>query len=339
MPPMSSRILVTGCAGFIGFHAAKRLVREGYDVTGIDNLNGYYDVRLKQARLDQLGSTPGFEFHRTDICDAAALGDLFARIRPEYVLHLAAQAGVRQSLQDPRSFTQANLVGFFNVLDACRERPPKHLVFASSSSVYGAATQVPFSTQSRTDEPVSFYAATKKANEVMAHAYSKLYAIACTGLRFFTVYGPWGRPDMAYFSFTRAILAGETIDIYNHGEMERDFTYIDDIVEGVVRVVARPPAARKDKSAESVPYRLYNIGNRSPVRLLEFVETLESVLGRATRKRLLPMQPGDVPVTCADTTELEAEFGFAPATPLRIGLERFVAWYREFYRDSDAHPR
>jgi UDP-glucuronate 4-epimerase len=329
---MSAIVLVTGCAGFIGFHAARRLALEGHEVTGIDNLGGIGDeAQLQQARLARLRAVPGFSFERADLCDAAALAALFARIRPGYVLHLAARAGVRQSLADPGAFMQANLAGFFNVLDACREHPPEHFVFASSSSVYGTATAAPFSVESRTDEPVSFYAATKKANEVMAHAYARLYAIPCTGLRFFTVYGPWGRPDMAYFSFTRAILAGKPIDIYNHGDMARDFTYIDDIVEGVARVVTRPPRPGAGAGNPSAPYRLYNIGNRSPVRLLDFVQALETALGRTARKRFVPMQPGDVPVTCADTSDLEAEFGFTPATPLRTGLERFVAWYRAFY--------
>jgi UDP-glucuronate 4-epimerase len=334
---MSAVVLVTGCAGFIGFHAAQRLAREGHEVIGIDNLGGGGDeAQLQQARLARLRAVPGFSFERVDVRDAAALAALFARTRPGCVLHLAARAGVRQSLKEPRTFMESNLAGFFNVLEACREHPPRHLAYASSSSVYGAATTVPFAVASRTDEPMSFYAATKKANEVMAHAYSRLHAIPCTGLRFFTVYGPWGRPDMAYFSFTKAILAGRTIDIYNHGDMERDFTYIDDIVEGVVRILARPPLAPAG-SSDGAPHRIYNIGNRSPVRLLAFVETLESIIGRDARKRFLPMQPGDVPVTCADTSGLEAEFGFAPSTPLRTGLERFVAWYREFYGAADSH--
>ncbi len=336
---MTSRVLITGCAGFIGFHCAARLARDGHDVTGIDDLNDYYDVRLKQARLAELAKVRGFSFTRMSVADAASLEQLFAQFKPEYVLHLAAQAGVRYSLTNPRAYMESNLTGFFNILEACRHYPPRHLVFASSSSVYGARAEVPFSVTERTDEPVSFYAATKKANEVMAYSYSRLYGIATTGLRFFTVYGPWGRPDMAYFSFTKAILAGQAIDIFNHGQMERDFTYIDDIVEGVVRVLARLPGSAGGSAASAdlpgVLYRLYNIGNRSPVRLLDFVETLEAVLGRTTTKNFLPMQPGDVPVTCADTAELETDIGFVPATPLRTGLERFVAWYRSFYSSND----
>ena len=336
MYPMTSRILVTGCAGFIGFHCAARLARDGHEVAGIDDLNDYYDVRLKHARLAELAKVSGFRFSRMGLADAASLDELFAQFKPEYVLHLAAQAGVRHSLHNPRAYMESNLTGFFNILEACRRVRPLHLVFASSSSVYGARAEVPFSVAERTDEPVSFYAATKKANEVMAYSYSHLYGIATTGLRFFTVYGPWGRPDMAYFSFTKAILSGQAIDIFNHGRMERDFTYIDDIVEGVVRVLRRVPGSTAGgKSASPVPqgapYKLYNIGNCSPVRLLDFVETLEALLGRTTQKNFLPMQPGDVPVTYADTADLEANIGFVPATPLRIGLERFVAWYLSFY--------
>ena len=321
---MTKRILVTGCAGFIGFHCTVKLLSAGYRVTGVDNLNDYYDVRLKQARLDQLRALDGFDFVRLDIADAPGVDALFARLQPEDVLHLAAQAGVRHSLQDPRAYLDANVTGSFNLLEACRRHKPRHLVFASSSSVYGARTEVPFSVAQRTDEPASFYAATKKTNELMAYTYSRLYALPATGLRFFTVYGPWGRPDMAYFSFSKAILAGEPINVFNHGRMQRDFTYIDDIVEGVVRIVERPPAG-------DVPYRLFNIGNHTPVGLLEFVETLESIIGRTVEKRFLPMQPGDVPTTYADVADLQAEIGFAPNTPLRAGLERFVAWYRSFY--------
>jgi UDP-glucuronate 4-epimerase len=339
---MTFRVLVTGCAGFIGFHCAARLARDGHEVAGIDDLNDYYDVRLKQARLAVLANVRGFCFSRMDIADSNSLDQLFARFKPEYVLHLAAQAGVRHSLHNPRAYMESNLTGFFNILEACRRHRPLHLVFASSSSVYGARAEVPFSIAERTDEPVSFYAATKKANEVMAYSYSHLHGIATTGLRFFTVYGPWGRPDMAYFSFTKAILAGQAIDIFNHGRMQRDFTYIDDIVEGVVRVLARVPGSAGGASVSAapqrVPYKLYNIGNSSPVRLLDFVETLEALLGRRTPKNFLPMQPGDVQVTCADTADLEADIGFVPATPLRAGLERFVTWYRSFYPGSEDQP-
>lgn len=322
---MTKRVLVTGCAGFIGFHCTVKLAAAGYRVTGLDNLNDYYDVDLKKARLAALSTTDGFEFNRLDIADAPALDALFARVEPECVLHLAAQAGVRHSLRDPRAYLDANVTGFFNLLEACRRHRPRHLVYASSSSVYGARTEVPFSVAQRTDEPASFYAATKKTNELMAYTYSRLYALAATGLRFFTVYGPWGRPDMAYFSFTKAIFAGTPIDVFNHGRMQRDFTYIDDIVEGVVRILERPPGG-----ADAVPYRLFNIGNHTPVGLLEFIETLESIIGRTVEKRFLPMQPGDVPTTYADVADLQAEIGFAPNTPLRTGLERFVAWYRSY---------
>jgi UDP-glucuronate 4-epimerase len=336
---MTFRVLVTGCAGFIGFHCAARLARDGHEVAGIDDLNDYYDVRLKQARLAELANVPGFRFSRMNIADSSSLDQLFAQFKPEYVLHLAAQAGVRHSLHNPRAYMESNLTGFFNILEACRRHRPLHLVFASSSSVYGARAEVPFTVAERTDEPVSFYAATKKANEVMAYSYSHLHGIATTGLRFFTVYGPWGRPDMAYFSFTKAILAGRAIDIFNHGRMQRDFTYIDDIVEGVVRVLARAPGSAGGSSVsaapQGVPYKLYNIGNSSPVRLLDFVETLEALLGRTTPKNFLPMQPGDVPVTYADTADLASDIGFVPATPLRAGLERFVAWYRSFNPGSD----
>lgn len=330
---MSPRILITGCAGFIGFHCAIELAKRDFDVLGIDNLNAYYDPQLKLARLAELRNVRNVNFQRVDIADGQAVVDCFATYRPDYVLHLAAQAGVRYSLQNPRAYLDSNLTGFFNILEACRNYPVKHLLFASSSSVYGASSKVPFSVHDRTDDPISFYAATKKANEVMAHSYSHVYGIPATGLRFFTVYGPWGRPDMAYFSFTKAILAGDPIDIFNHGQMERDFTYIDDIVEGIARLVLRLPAAAGDRGgrASKAPYRLYNIGNHSPVQLLKFIETLEELLGKTTTKRFLPMQVGDVPTTYADVTDLQSETDFAPNTPLSVGLARFVEWYRCFY--------
>ena len=333
------RVLVTGCAGFIGMHCALRLLARGDEVLGADNLSPYYDVRLKEARLRRLEGQRGFRFERTDLADAAACARLFEAARPERVLHLAAQPGVRYSFENPASYIQSNLVAFANLLEACRRHAPAHLVYASSSSVYGASAKLPWSEADNVDHPISLYAATKKANELMAHVYSHLHGLAATGLRYFTVYGPWGRPDMAYFSFTKAILAGRSIDIFNHGRMQRDFTYIDDIVEGVVRVLARVPGSAGGSSVsaapQGVPYKLYNIGNSSPVRLLDFVETLEALLGRTTPKNFLPMQPGDVPVTYADTADLASDIGFVPATPLRAGLERFVAWYRSFYPGND----
>lgn len=333
-----SGIFVTGAAGFIGFHLARRLLAEKQEVVGIDNLNDYYDVRLKEARLRLLEKEAGFRAVRMDVADRPGMADLFRRGRPDTVVHLAAQAGVRYSLQNPHAYANANLVGFLNVLEGCRHEKVRHLVFASSSSVYGANTRMPFSVHDNVDHPVSLYAATKKANELMAHAYASLYGIPCTGLRFFTVYGPWGRPDMALFLFTKAILAGEPISVFNEGRMARDFTYIDDIVEGVVRVMDRLPAPdprwrgdRPDPAASFAPYRLYNIGNNNPVELLEFIEVLERHLGRTAEKRLLPLQPGDVPATYADVDDLAADVGFKPSTPLTEGIGRFVAWYRRYY--------
>ncbi len=333
------KILVTGAAGFIGFHLSRRLLKEGDTVVGLDNLNDYYDVSLKQARLKLLQENESFRFIRANLADRNELDSLFAKNGFEIVVNLAAQAGVRYSLKNPYAYLDSNLTGFLNILEGCRHHPAKHLVFASSSSVYGGNTRMPFSTRDNVDHPLSLYAATKKSNELMAHAYASLYRIPCTGLRFFTVYGPWGRPDMALFLFTRAILENRPIDVFNHGKMKRDFTYIDDIVEGVVRVLDRipepDPAWRGDSpdpSSSFAPYRLYNIGNNRPVDLMEYITTLEDQLGRKAVRNLLPMQAGDVPATCADVDDLTADVGFRPATPITEGIRRFVAWYREYYR-------
>lgn len=330
------RILVTGAAGFIGFHLSCRLLARGDEVLGIDNLNDYYDVTLKEARLAQLRGHPRFTFQRLDITDRHGVAQLFAASPPDAVVHLAAQAGVRYSLENPAAYVDANLVGFGNILEGCRHAAVDHLVFASSSSVYGANTKVPFSVLDNVDHPVSLYAATKKANELMAHTYSHLYRLPTTGLRFFTVYGPWGRPDMAYFLFTKAILDGRPIDIFNNGEMERDFTYIDDIVEGAVRVLDRAPescpqATTATPGASCAPYRIYNIGNNQPVKLTRFIEVLEQRLGKTATKRFLPMQPGDVPTTYADVDDLARDVGFRPTTPIEDGLTTFVDWYRSHY--------
>ena len=315
------KILVTGAAGFIGMHTCARLLERGNAVLGIDNLNDYYDPQLKLDRVARLDGHDGFRFDRLDIADADALATLVARERPQRVIHLAAQAGVRYSIVNPQAYVQSNLVGFANVLEACRHGGVEHLVYASSSSVYGGNTKMPFAETDPVDHPVSLYAATKKANELMAHTYRHLYGLPVTGLRFFTVYGPWGRPDMASFSFTRAILEGRPIDVYNHGDMKRDFTYIDDIAEGVVRVVDRIPDEAK----------VFNIGNSAPVPLLDFIATLERCLGRKAQLRMLPMQPGDVPATYADVHALSQWVGFRPDTAIETGLERFVAWYRAYY--------
>jgi UDP-glucuronate 4-epimerase len=332
-------ILVTGAAGFIGFHLCQRLLDRGETVTGLDNLNAYYDPALKQARLERLQDREGFRFVRRDLGDGEAMAALFADHRPQRVVHLAAQAGVRHSIENPGVYLQSNLVGFGHVLEGCRHGGVTHLVYASSSSVYGGNTRLPFGEEQGVDHPVSLYAASKKANELMAHTYSHLYGMPATGLRFFTVYGPWGRPDMALFRFTRAILAGEPIDLYNEGRMVRDFTYIDDIVEGVVRVLDRPATPDPDFDARRphpgrswAPHRLFNIGNATPTPLLTYVEALEHALGRTARRRLLPLQPGDVPATAADTSALEAWTGFRPATPVGEGVARFVAWYRDYYQ-------
>lgn len=332
-------VLVTGVAGFIGFHVARRLLARGDSVVGIDNVNTYYDVRLKEARLALLADQKGFTFVRLDLADGPGMTELFTRRRPERVIHLAAQAGVRYSLTNPHAYVESNLVGFLHILEGCRHTQVHHLVYASSSSVYGANTKMPFSIHDNVDHPVSLYAASKKANELMAHTYSHLYNLPTTGLRFFTVYGPWGRPDMALFLFTRAILAGEPIPVFNHGKMRRDFTYIDDIVEGVVRVLDALPQANSSWSGQApdpgtslAPYRLYNIGNNQPVELLDFIAVLEQSLGRTAEKQLLPMQAGDVPETYADVDDLMRDVGFRPSTPLSAGIARFVEWYREFYQ-------
>jgi UDP-glucuronate 4-epimerase len=332
-------VLLTGAAGFIGFHVAQRLLADGHHVLGLDNLNEYYDPTLKQARLDQLTPHAAFTFERLDVSDRAGMAELFRRHRPARVVHLAAQAGVRYSLRNPHAYVDANLVGFLNVLEGCRHHAVEHLVFASSSSVYGANTQLPFSVHDNVDHPLSLYAATKKANELMAHTYAHLYGLPCTGLRFFTVYGPWGRPDMALFLFAQAILEDRPIDVFNEGRMQRDFTYVDDIVEGLVRVLAKPPAPdptwsgeHPDPGTSRAAYRVYNIGNDRPVELLRFIEVLEQCLGKRARKNLLPMQPGDVPATRADVTDLVRDVGYRPHTTVEEGVARFVSWYREYYR-------
>lgn len=337
------KILVTGAAGFIGFHTSLKLLARGDTVVGLDNLNAYYDVRLKEARLDQLTPRKAFRFARADLADSMSIADLFREERFDSVVHLAAQAGVRYSLKNPRAYIDSNIVGFTNILEGVRHNLVKHLVYASSSSVYGANTEMPFSVHHNVDHPVSLYAATKKANELMAHCYSHLYRIPTTGLRFFTVYGPWGRPDMALFLFTKAILNGEPIELFNHGRMKRDFTYIDDIVEGVVRVLDQPATAdpswdgsRPDAATSNAPYRVYNIGNNAPVELGRLVEVLEQAIGRVAEKRFVDMQPGDVPATYADIDALAAAVGFKPSTPIEVGVKRFVDWYRDFY--SSATP-
>jgi UDP-glucuronate 4-epimerase len=328
------KILVTGAAGFIGFHLSQKLLDLGYQVLGIDNLNDYYDVALKQARLSQLVDHPNFEFQKLELSNPSTTAAIFKSFNPEIVVHLAAQAGVRYSLQNPHAYVDSNLVAFVNILEGCRHHQIKHLVYASSSSVYGANTKVPFSVDDPVNTPVSFYAATKRANELMAYSYSHLYQIPITGLRFFTVYGPWGRPDMAYFSFTRNILARQTIDIFNNGNMRRDFTYIDDIIEGIIRVIAKPPQPELQSNPSNIPvppHRIYNIGNNQPVKLLHFLKVLENCLGIKAEKRFLPMQPGDVIETYADIDDLMRDTGFKPETSIEIGLSRFVDWYRDYY--------
>ncbi|MHB8828389.1 MAG: NAD-dependent epimerase [Syntrophales bacterium] len=332
------KILVTGAAGFIGFHLSRRLLAEGNAVCGLDNLNPYYDVKLKEARLKIIEKHPAFNFARGELSDRTAMEKLFTENSFDMVVNLAAQAGVRYSLTNPHAYVESNLAGFMNILEGCRYNHVKHLLFASSSSVYGANTGMPFSVHDNVDHPLSLYAATKKANELMAHTYSALYKLPCTGLRFFTVYGPWGRPDMALFLFTRAILENRPIDVFNNGNMKRDFTYVDDIVEGLVRVMDKTPAPNPlwngnspDPSSSFAPYRIYNIGNNSPVKLLDFIEELEKQLGKAAVKNYLPLQPGDVPETRADVDDLMADVGFRPATPISEGIRRFVLWYREYY--------
>jgi UDP-glucuronate 4-epimerase len=333
------RVLITGVAGFIGFHLGKRLLARGDEVLGLDNLNDYYDVTLKKARLAQLKGQPGFRFNKLDLADREGIPRLFKKHKPEVVVNLAAQAGVRYSQENPHAYIDSNLLGFANILEGCRHFGVKHLVFASSSSVYGANTKMPFSVHDNVDHPVSLYGASKKANELMAHTYSHLYGLPATGLRFFTVYGPWGRPDMALFLFTKAILAGRPINVFNYGKMRRDFTYIDDIVEGVVRVLDRPAEPdlkwsgdSPDPGSSAAPYKLYNIGNNHPVELMRFIEVLEDYLGVKAVKNMLPLQPGDVPATYADVDDLVRDVGFKPSTPIEAGIERFVSWYRSYYR-------
>ena len=332
------KILVTGAAGFIGFHLVQRLLQQGHIITGFDNLNDYYDVSLKEDRLAILLALDGFTFVRGGLEDRRCVEDLFETGQFDYVINLAAQAGVRYSLQNPHAYIESNVCGFLNILEGCRHTKVKHLVYASSSSVYGANATVPFSEHHSVDHPVSLYAATKKSNELMAHTYSHLFGIPATGLRFFTVYGPWGRPDMAYFSFTKAILEGRTIDVFNHGLMQRDFTFIDDIVEGIVRVMEQIPCHNPlwnpempDPATSSAPYRVYNIGNNQPVELGRFIEVLEESLGKKAEKNLLPMQPGEVFVTYADVADLADAVGFSPDTSIEEGIARFVNWYREYY--------
>ncbi|MBA2665320.1 MAG: NAD-dependent epimerase [Bradymonadaceae bacterium] len=337
--PTPQRILVTGCAGFIGFHLTRRLLDRGDQVVGLDNLNDYYDVNLKHARLEQLTGHENFSFHKIDLADRAAIEQLFAAQKFERVVHLAAQAGVRYSLINPQAYIDSNIVGFVNILEGCRHHAVAHLTYASSSSVYGSNTKMPFSVHDNVDHPVSLYAASKKANELMAHTYSHLFGLPTTGLRFFTVYGPWGRPDMALFLFTKAILEGRPIDVFNHGAMQRDFTYVDDIVEGVIRVsdkVASPnpdwSSMAPDPGTSATPYRIYNIGNSNPVALMDMIGALEDCLGQKAAKNMLPMQPGDVPATFADVDDLSRDVGFKPATSIEDGIAHFVAWYRDYYR-------
>ena len=331
-------ILVTGAAGFIGSTLALRLLQRGDRVVGLDNLNDYYDVNLKQARLARLRAFTGFEFEKADIADRERMARLFAQRQFDAVMHLAAQAGVRYSIENPGAYVDANLVGFANVIEGARRSRVGHFVFASSSSVYGANAKLPFAEDDNIDHPVSLYAATKKANELMAHSYAHLYRLPCTGLRFFTVYGPWGRPDMALFKFTRGILAGEPIPVFNRGEMVRDFTYVDDIVEGVLRVIDRPAqpdpawkAVAPTPSSSNAPYRIYNIGNHEPVELMTFIETIENAIGKKAAKNMLPMQDGDVVATYADIEELSQAVGFAPHTPLSAGVAKFAAWFKDYY--------
>ncbi|MFI8416955.1 NAD-dependent epimerase [Serratia sp. NPDC078593] len=332
------KFLVTGAAGFIGYHVAERLLAAGHQVIGIDNLNDYYDVSLKTARLDLLAGKPAFQFIKLDLADREGMAQLFAEQQFQRVIHLGAQAGVRYSLENPMAYADSNLIGHLNVLEGCRHNKVEHLLYASSSSVYGLNRKLPFSTEDSVDHPVSLYAATKKANELMAHSYSHLYGLPTTGLRFFTVYGPWGRPDMALFKFTKAILAGDSIDVYNHGEMHRDFTYIDDIAEAIVRLQDVIPQTNDNWTVEqgapatsSAPYHVYNIGNSSPVKLMEYISALEGALGITARKNMLPMQPGDVLDTSADTAELYRDIGFKPTTSVQEGVAQFVSWYKTFY--------
>jgi UDP-glucuronate 4-epimerase len=333
-----NRVLVTGAAGFIGFHLSMRLLKNGCHVTGIDNLNSYYDVKLKEARLERLTSFENFSFYKMDISDKKSLEEIFNNTKYDVVVNLAAQAGVRYSIENPHAYVDSNIVGFVNLLEACRHNDVKHLVFASSSSVYGANTKMPFSVHNNVDHPVSLYAATKKANELMAHAYSHLYGLHCTGLRFFTVYGPWGRPDMALFLFTKAILEEKPIKVFNHGRMQRDFTYIDDITEGVVRIMGRLPEPdptwngdNPDPGTSYARYKIYNIGNNNPVELMEFIGVIEKVLGKKAKKEFLELQPGDVPATYADIDDLIKDVGFKPETTIETGIKQFILWYNKYY--------
>ena len=333
-----NNVLVTGAAGFIGYHLCLRLLKDGCTVTGIDNLNPYYDVSLKQARLERLTPFDTFSFFKLDIADKEALDKIFKSSKFDVVVNLAAQAGVRYSLENPQAYVDANIVGFVNLLECCRHNNIRHLVFASSSSVYGANTKMPFSVHHNVDHPVSLYAASKKANELMAHTYSHLFGLACTGLRFFTVYGPWGRPDMALFLFTRAISEQKPIQVFNHGKMQRDFTYIDDIIEGVVRIMGRLPEQNPswngdnpDPGTSYARYKIYNIGNNNPVELMEFIAVIEKVLGREAKKEFLDLQPGDVIATYADIDDLTKDVGFKPGTPIDTGIRRFVEWFKEYY--------
>jgi UDP-glucuronate 4-epimerase len=337
-------ILVTGCAGFIGFHVARRLLSEGETIHGLDCVNDYYDPILKERRLTLLQAFPGFTFHRVELADQAAVTKVFSTHHPKSVVHLAAQAGVRYSLTNPRAYTDSNITGFLHILEGCRHHDVQHLVYASSSSVYGLNTAMPFSVHHNVDHPVSLYAATKKANELMAHSYSHLFNLPTTGLRFFTVYGPWGRPDMALFLFTKAILDGTPINVFNDGKMKRDFTYIDDIVEGIVRVLRRPATPNPDWRADApdsatsrAPYRLYNIGNHSPVELSRFIEIIEDCLGKKAVKNLLPLQAGDVPMSFADVENLSRDTGFAPNTSIETGIARFAEWYQAYYKVVAGH--
>jgi len=333
------KILITGAAGFIGFHLSKKLLDQSYQIIGIDNLNDYYNPSLKQSRLEILGNYNNFNFHRVDLKDKAAVDNIFETYQPTHVINLAAQAGVRYSIENPYAYLDSNLTGFMNILEACRNYPVEHLLYASSSSVYGGNKVAPFSTNHNVDHPVSLYAATKKSNELMAHTYSHLYGIPTTGLRFFTVYGPYGRPDMAYFSFTKDILAGKPIKVFNHGKMERDFTYIDDIVEGIVKLIEKAPVvnydwdeSKDDLSTSFAPYKIYNIGNNNPVQLMRFINALESALGKEAEKIYMDMQPGDVLRTYADVSDLERDINFKPSTSIEDGLKKFVEWYEEYYK-------
>ena len=325
----AKKVFITGAAGFIGYHLAKRILALGGTVAGLDNLNAYYDVQLKRDRLAQLQLYPGFAFTEGDLADQAAVEKIFTEFHPDIVVNLGAQAGVRYSIDHPREYIDSNVIGFFNILEGCRHHKVDHLLFASSSSVYGNQQKTPFSTTDNVDHPISLYAATKKSDELMAYTYSHLYRIPATGLRFFTVYGPFGRPDMAYFKFTNKIMKGEPITIFNHGDMYRDFTFVDDIVEGIMHMLCVPP----ENNELGDPYKIYNIGNNKPEKLMVFIETLEKVLGREAKKEFLPMQPGDVYQTYADVSELEKDFGFKPATTIEKGLQKFADWYREYYND------